>query len=179
MWPRWSQQTKLAYPSNSSDPCTYIGWGGGWGGEEGNSHRQSMHSSLAKATESAKEWIAQRPLWNSWHSPKVVITRGGNRGYSWKEPMVKAWMNSSNPLSLRLNSTFLKRFSPNLSRAEDSNSVILYLNPISPNKISSVVYFPKETISFRRTKSLSAPFTLISLVLSAGLRTQVLNNNLS
>ena len=77
MWYRWSQKTKF-YPSNFSDPCNYIAGVQGLSRGEGNSHEGSMQSNLAKAMESAKEWIAQRSLWNSWSSPKVVITRDGN-----------------------------------------------------------------------------------------------------
>ena len=148
MWSRWSQKTKF-YPSNSFDPCSYIAGVRGLSRGEGNSHEGSMQSNLAKATGSTKEWIAQRSLWNSWSSPKVVFTSDGNRSWSWKRPMLKALMNSSRPLSLRLNSTSSKRLSLNLSKVEDVvvqllNHGWLFCDPIarqaldSPNKNTGV-----------------------------------------
>ena len=148
MWFRWSQKTKF-YPSNSSDPSSYIAGVQGLSRGEGNSHEGSMQSGLAKAMESAKEWTAQRSLWNSWSSPKVVITSDGNRSWSWKRPILKALMNSSHPLSLRLNSTSSKRLSLNLSKVEDIvvqllNHGWLFCDPIARQAPLSMWFSKQE-----------------------------------
>lgn len=51
--------------------------------------------------------------------------------------MLKALMSSSHPLSLRLNSTSSKRLSLSLSKVEDSNCVILHVDPVylAPKKL--------------------------------------------
>lgn len=142
MWPRWSQKTKLAYPSNSSDPCIFIGC---WWGEAEVKRRETVieqvwNRAWARPQKVPKECTAQRSVWNSWGSPRVVITSASKR-LELRKPMLKAIANSSHPLSLRLNSIFSKWLSHNLCKVEESNSVTV-LNPVYLPPIKLVICFP-------------------------------------
>lgn len=143
MWPRWSQKTKLAYPSNSSEHCIYIGWG-----EVEVERREIVIEEVCNQAWPRPQKVPRNRLprgqhENSLSSPKAVITNDGNRDWRWEKPTLKFLICSSHPLSLRLNSSLSKRLSLNLSKVENSNSVILNVDLclLIPNKISLLLYF--------------------------------------